>query len=422
MSLFIVFATLLVVLALALLLPPLLRRPSSTEEPDRDAYNIAIARDRLKELKAERAAGRLSDAEFERGKAELERNLAADLADAHEREGAAVASGGMTAAVLVVGLVLVGSAGLYLYLGAPQGIDVRGPGASAPAIAETRPMGLDGKPLPPVAEMLENLAERMEANPDDLDGWALLGRSYAMLGRWTEAAEAWRRAHALASDSPNILIQYAEALGMAQDGRLAGRPEALVEQALAINPEHPQGLWFSGLAASERQDWAMASRRFRALWPMTRDEPEAAAQLKGMIEDAERRAGIQGAPLEQAAAPSTEIDGGAGIDVEVRLDPALQAQVRPEYAVFVFARALQGPPMPLAAVRAQVKDLPLRVRLDDDSAMMPQMKLSNFEQVLVGARVSKAGTAIAQSGDWFGEVSPVRVGAQVVVTIDRRKP
>ena len=426
MNLFIVFATGLVVLALVLLLPPLLRRTGSAGALDRDAYNVAIARDRLGELKAEHEAGRLSLSEFDHAQAELERSLAADLAgdsaDAREPGGAAADSGGMAVAALVAAAIAIGSAGLYLHLGAPGGIGVSGPGEPVPAIADagrTRPLGPDGKPLPPVEEMVENLARKMEAEPDNADGWTLLGRSYAMLNRWTEAAEAWRRAHELVPEEPDVLLGYAESLGMAQGGELTGNPEALIDQALASNPEHPKGLWFGGLAAYERQDWNKAARRFRALWPMVRTESETADRLKDMIVEVERKGGIQGEPLESAGVPTV---AAAGIEVEVRLDPELKAQVGPEDAVFVFARALQGPPMPLAAVRAQVKDLPLRVHLDDESAMMPQMKLSNFEQVLVGARISKAGTAIAQSGDLFGEVSPVRAGERVVVTMDRRKP
>ena len=424
MNLFIVFATGLVVLALVLLLPPLLRRTASAAALDRNAYNVAIARDRLEELKAEREAGRLSASEFDHAKTELERSLAADLAtdsaDAQE-PGNAAGSGGMVAAVLAAAGIVVGSAGLYLYLGAPEGIGVSGPGAPAPAIAEAgqaRPVGPDGKPLPPVEEMLESLARKMEADPDNIDGWTLLGRSYAMLNRWTEAAEAWRRAHALVPENVDVLLGYAESLGMAQGGNLTGKPETLIDRALALNPEHPQGLWFGGLAAYEREDWDKAARRFRALWPLVQTEPEAADRLKDMIVEVERRGGIRGEPLE----PTVAAVAVAGIEVEVRLDPEWASQAGPEDTVFVFARALQGPPMPLAAVRARVKELPLRIRLDDESAMMPQMKLSNFEQVLVGARISKAGTAIAQSGDLFGEVSPVRAGQRVVVTIDRRKP
>ena len=198
MGLFVLFAATLLALALVFLLPPLFssRRNGDAAEVDRDAHNVAIARDRLKELKVELASGKMDKTEFAQAKLELERTLAMDLADEESAPADAADSGNKAVIVLVAVVVLAMSVGLYGYLGSPQGIGVIGPGKPAPAItaADNQPLGPDGEPLPGMDVLVENLAEKLEQEPDNPDGWRMLARGYAMMGRWTEAAEAWRQA------------------------------------------------------------------------------------------------------------------------------------------------------------------------------------------------------------------------------------
>jgi cytochrome c-type biogenesis protein CcmH len=108
---------------------------------------------------------------------------------------------------------------------------------------------------------------------------------------------------------------------------------------------------------------------------------------------------------------------------EIRLAPALKEKAAPDDTVFIFARAAQGPRMPLAVLRKQVRDLPATFQLDDSMAMNPALKLSSVAQVVVTARVSRSGGAMPQSGDLQGESPPVAPGAKAVsITIDQVVP
>ncbi|MGB0713686.1 MAG: c-type cytochrome biogenesis protein CcmI [Gammaproteobacteria bacterium] len=422
MTVFSLFAALLVGLVLAFILPGLLGR-GRVPELDRDAQNVSIARDRLSELERDLEAGAITRQEFDEGRADLEDALAVDLG-----EQAAVAGSGRPNRFLALGLALsipVAAVLLYRVIGMPGALDVTGPGEPKRAEAQTQHTartGPDGQPMPPVEKLVEQLAAKLRESPDNAEGWMLLGRTYGVMERWSDAADAYGRAHQLLGDDPDLLVTLAEAVGNMQNGSFTGRPEALLKRAMELDPENPRVLWFNAWAAVDRQDYAGGARLFRKLWPMVQDDPRAAEELRKQILALEKEAGVESAPLEIAGAPTSPDQDGNRITVSVSLDPALAAQAAPGDTVFIFARALQGPPMPLAVVRKQVRDLPITVSLDDSMAMMPRMKLSNFAQVRVGARVSKSGNAMPQSGDLTGELSPVELGDQVAINIDSRKP
>jgi cytochrome c-type biogenesis protein CcmH len=297
-----------------------------------------------------------------------------------------------------------------------------------------------GTPLPPMDELVKGLAAKLEQNPDNLPGWLMLGRSYVSLNQPDGALYAYERAYKLAPENPDVLLGYAQALVKSGREELTGRPAELISEAHKRAPQNQTALWMMGLVSFEHQDFAQTVSYWQQLAAQIPAESQEHQQLAEYIEQARSRMAPGSTPTPAGPQPSPAVaetqtaqsvasptgpeaagqpaaPAGAALTVKVSLDPALADQVQPEDRVFVFARAVSGPPMPLAAVSKQVRDLPLQLTLDDSMAMMPQMKLSAFPEVLVGARISKTGNAMPQSGDLQGEVSPVNSGQAAVVQV-----
>jgi cytochrome c-type biogenesis protein CcmH len=271
-----------------------------------------------------------------------------------------------------------------------------------------------------VDEMLTQLAARMEKEPDNLDGWVLLGRSYAALGRYPEAAAALRRAVALRGTDPDLLADYADVLAMANDQRLEGEPLQAIEKALAIAPEHGKALALAGTAAYERGDFAGAVQRWERLLKSVPPDSEGARAIQASIDEARVRGGL---PAPSASTPSTKAEVVGRIAGVVSLSPDLAAKAAPDDTLFVYARAAQGPPMPLAIQKLKVRDLPATFTLDDSMSMAPGMTLSRYPQVVVQARVSKSGEAAPKSGDLEGSLGPVAVGGtDLKLVINKVRP
>lgn len=397
MTLFVVFASLLVVATAALLLPALLRKPRSVDAGERREANLAIFRDQLAELERERAEGSLGEADFEQARSELQRRLLEEVQP--DAPTAPVRPAGRrTAIVLVIALPLLAAAG-YLVLGNPRGLD------PMQTQATISPQQIEG--------MLGKLVERLKQNPDDAQGWVMLARSYKVLGRFPEAAEAYSHAGALLDADAALLADYAEVLSQTQGGNLRGKPAELIARALQIAPDEPQALLLAGAEASDRQDFAGAAKYWERLLAQLEPGSEEAQTLEAAIAKAREIAGAGG---KTAAA-------GPALSGEVSLSPKLAAQVQPDDVLFVFARAEDGNRMPLAATRATVGQLPLRFRFDDSMALTGGQKLSAFKTVSIEARVAKAGTAKTSSGDLFGTVSGVKPNSQNLrLVIDQVQP
>ncbi|MFN0315931.1 MAG: tetratricopeptide repeat protein, partial [Burkholderiales bacterium] len=231
--------------------------------------------------------------------------------------------------------------------------------------------------------------------------------------RHGEAAQAFARAHKLKGDDPKLLADYAEALALANGNRMEGEPARLVKLALERDPQSSKALWLAGIGGMQRGDKASALEHWGRLKRQLPSESSEAKSLNAYI-----------AQIEAGGSPGTPRPSAGGVKIRVTLDPALKLRVAPGDAVFVFARAVQGPRMPLAIVRKQVKDLPLEMTLDDSHAMSPQMSLSRHDEVIVGARISRAGDASPRAGDSEGFSAPVKVGADKLaqVKIDRVIP
>jgi len=381
----------LVAAALVLLLRPLLFS-GQAGRVRRDEANISIYRDQLGELDADLAAGKLAPADHARSRAELEARLLEDVAAPEAAGEAPAARAGGRRLTLALGIVVpLFAVLLYFAVGSPESM---------------RPHAFDSQQL---ASLVERLAAKMRDNPDDPEGWRLLGRSYAALGRFPESVDAYAKALARKPRDPDLLADMADTLAMTRGERLQGEPEKLVLRALEIDPEHLKSLALAGTAAFERKDYARAERYWRRMLPLVPAGSEDERQIRGSIDEARSLAG--GPP--PAAAAARALQG------KVTLSKKLAAQAAPDDVVFIFARAAEGPPMPLAVKRARVRDLPLEFALDDSMAMAPGMNLSAHARVVIGARVSKSGTAAPQPGDLQGLSAPVANDARgVSVTID----
>jgi cytochrome c-type biogenesis protein CcmH len=241
------------------------------------------------------------------------------------------------------------------------------------------------------------------------------------MGRYPEAVRAYERAAALVPRDADLLADYADALAVTQGRSLQGKPLELVQRALEIDPEHWKALALAGTAAFGRKDYGRAIAYWERLKRVVPGDSEVGRSVDASIAEARELAGAKpaaaGAPKTPAAAAGAKVAG------KVSLAQALAANTAPTDTVFIFARASSGPPLPLAVLRKQVRDLPLDFTLDDSMAMAPNLKLSGFAEVVVGARVSRSGNATPQSGDLQGLSKPVKVGATgLAIVIDTAVP
>jgi cytochrome c-type biogenesis protein CcmH len=415
MIVFWIFAALMLAAALWLLIPALLGR-KSVRDLDRNQQNVAIARERFKELESEYGRGSLTETDYEQARQELEQALLNDVDDAVV-SGAPLGSSSSRASLVWVALgVPLAAVLLYLQLGTPAALEPQAQVAAAPQ-GHT-----GGDSTATMEQLVASLAAKLQQEPENPEGWFMLGRSYMSMGRYVEAAEAFQRVLDQVGDDPTVMLRYADAQAMAQGGKISGKPFEMIKKALLLNPDDATGLWLAGLGYEEQGEYELAVQHWRKLEPMMQDDSASLNEVRNLIARAEQKLGrpvtAQVAPTEPVAA------SGVALKVTVSLDAALQDKASPEDTVFIFARAVAGPPMPLAAVRKQVRDLPVTVTLDDSMAMMPQMKLSNYATVLVGARISRSGNVQTQSGDLTGEVNNIATTSNenIKLSISQRIP
>jgi cytochrome c-type biogenesis protein CcmH len=271
--------------------------------------------------------------------------------------------------------------------------------------------------------LVSRLAARMKENPEDAEGWMMLGRSYAVLGRFGEASEAYAKAAARMPRDAQLLADHADALAMAQGGTLHGEPEKILMRALAVDPDNVKALLLAGTAAFNRNDHSGAIRHWERVLSLLPAESDMIQRVRASVAEARSLAASPGGKA-QTAKPA-QGRGGSRVSGMVRLAPELAGKVAPGDTVFIFARAAEGPRMPLAILRKRGSDLPAEFILDDSMAMAPQMKLSTFPSVVIGARVSKSANASPQPGDLQGSSGPVKVGdrgVSVVIDTELRGP
>ncbi|HFD80668.1 MAG TPA: c-type cytochrome biogenesis protein CcmI [Gammaproteobacteria bacterium] len=418
MSTFWLLIAAMTVLALVFVVPPLLRRRQEASRTDSDRLNAEVIKDQLAELRSDYEAGRLDEAAYAAARRDLQRELLDDIDDGRSAPVPGT-RGGRWLAIVVVALVPVAAFLLYQQLGAPGIIERLDEWQQARAAAAGRQHSLEG--------LVQKLADRMRSEPDNAEGWVMLGRSYAALGHYDKAVDAYRRAYRLIGDQPGLLTDYADVLVSANGGTFTDEAGALLDKALALQPDDLKALWLRGHWKYQRGDVEGAVADWQRVASQLPEGDKNRAIIASQIREARAASGQSAAAAGNTVTDKATTSTGtapAKIRVRVTLDPALADKATPDQTLFVFARAAQGPRMPLAIVRKQVRDLPLSVTLDDSMAMTPAMKLSNFDQVTIGARISKSGQAIAASGDLQGVVTPVKTdsGDEVTVHIDTLVP
>ncbi|MDT6921171.1 c-type cytochrome biogenesis protein CcmI [Pseudomonas atacamensis] len=375
-------AGLLLLVALSFLLIPVLRERRAQREEDRTALNVALYQERVAELQAQQAEGVLDAAQLDSGRAEAARELLADT------EGAAaprVSRLGKPLPLLAAVLVPVLGLGLYLHFGAADKVELTREFAQAPQSME---------------EMTQRLERAVAAQPDSAEGLYFLGRTYMAQDRPADAAKMFERAANLSGRQPELLGQWAQAQYFADGKKWSEQIQKLTDEALKADPKEVTSLGLLGIAAFEGERYQEAIDYWNRLLAQLPPDDNSRAALQGGIERAAERLKASGGQVAQAAAPKSAL-----LTVSVYLASELKGKVQPGDSVFIFARATSGPPAPLAAKRLTVADLPVTVELGDADAMMPQLKLSNFPEVQLVARISRAGQPTA--GEWIGRSGPV---------------
>lgn len=385
-------ATLLI--ALALLLRPFLRRKQASAGMSVRQMNAAVYREELARLDRDLAEGTLSAEDHAQSREELQRRALEDVRD--DEPVAATRAPKKTMLALGVAIPVV-ALSAYVMLGNLRALDPAALQADAPANSAE------------VEKMVADFAAKMEKNPGDAKGWALLGRSYKVMNRPADAVKAYERAMPFIEKDPQELANYADALATLANGDLGGKPTQLLEQALKVDANNGMALWLYGTAALQRNEFDKAIATWEKLARQLPPDSEDGQAIAGAIADARERAGKPAAAV-AAAAKSSAAPAGASVSGVVELTAALKAKARPDDIVMVIARPV-GTRMPVAVLRARAAELPLKFTLDDSLAMSPQARLSTQGQVEVEARVSRTGQAKAEAGDLMSDVQTVKVGA-----------
>ncbi len=398
----------LIALALAFVLPPFLRKSSSsqTTTSSRD-LNITIYQERLDELKQLN----LSEADFAKAKIELDKTLLEDI-QTEQTISPETQPRGRWAAVVVLIMLPILAMGMFWKTGHFAVLET---------IQKAPSQTKEQAELNSLEEMIGRLIEKMKQNPEDSKGWVMLGRSYAVLERYEEAEQAYLKAVVLTQENdPDIVSDYAEAVALKNDGQIAGRPLELIQANLSKFPDHPKSLWLVGLNAAQQENFKEAVQNWEKVLVQMPPNSEAWKTMQNHIQEAKKAGNLPEITSEQPQPIASNVK----LNVQIDIDPTLQAQLQPEQTLFIYAHPAQNK-MPLAMVTKTAKELPLNVTLDDSQAMLPTAKLSQYQEVIISARISKTGNAAPQTGDVFGETGVIKineVSQPIKITINQIVP
>lgn len=393
------------------------RRVASAEFPA--LLNTTIHRDRLAELERDQANGAISAAGYAQAREELQRQLIDDTTDplaqgnildvpapqaspARRREGL----------VLAVLLPLV-AIGLYALIGSPAALNGN--------VGQTMQSEQGTQAMEKINILVARLEEKLQQNPNNPEGWAMLARAYKLMGRWDDAERALGRVGPTLAQNATLLADLAEVLAQ-KNSSFSGRPDDLIMQALQLEPDNGKALYLAGSAAFDQRHYDVAISYWERLQKQVDPQSEDARNLAaGIAKAREMSAGKFPVGTPSAGDGNTVLTGAVSGHVE--LSPTLRAQTTPDDTVFIFARAVNGPRMPLAIQRARVADLPLDFQLDDSQAMSPDNKISSAKELRIEVRVSKSGQATPASGDLIGSSAVVKPGTKGIrVVVDQRLP
>lgn len=456
MTAFWIISGILIVVALLFIVPTLLKSRNEQEERiERDAVNVTVYRDQLTELEKDLENDILTQEQYNQSKQELQQRMLQDIPD---QEDVVIKKNGKFANIAVSTLIVltlpIVAVYLYLEIGDTRGLLPQAQLASAtqmqqhPGSVGEAPAGHDN-----FMSVLDNLIARLNSNPEDIEGWFMLARTYAIMNRYDEAASTYAKLNEMVPNDPQILSDYADVLAMTNDGSLIGKPTELITEALKLDPEYPKALALAGTAEYEKKDFEQAAMYWERLLAVIPAESQLAQSVKESIADARnlagKEAGIQPVQIAGTEAvsiveedsnssganamkshPSTDSSSASpagpsslSISGTVTISNAVSSNINPSDTLFIYARAETGPKMPLAILRLKAGDLPTEFTLTDEMAMTPAMKLSSFPNVVIEARISKSGQAVPSSGDLQGVSAPVKIGDNnVAIVIDARIP
>lgn len=368
------------VLFFLIIVPPLWKKRQVKEESS-EQRNVRIAKEKAKDLTRQHKIGVLNQQQFDQQYEEIELSLADDL-DADRTVQHNKSHGRWIIPVIVV-IIPLSSSLIYFALGKPDAL-------KKAAMVQAKPTQAD------INGMVQRLTNRLQQEPNNVKDWVMLGRLYKYLKQYDLAANTLANAYTLADDDPEIMLDYAHALAMTNQGKMTRKAAQLVFESLEKLPNSISGLWLAAIAKAEVGEFVAAMQYFQRLKTLLPPNSADLQKLQQMI------TALQSQIADSTAIKPLQASVDVSIEVKVSIDSAIQAKVSQSDTVFIYAKALTGSPMPLAIVKKQVSDLPLSVILNDSMAMIPTMKLSNFKAVKVIARISKSAAAMSQKGDYVG--------------------
>ncbi|NOT69422.1 MAG: c-type cytochrome biogenesis protein CcmI [Methylophilaceae bacterium] len=401
----------LLVLVLALLLPALLR-PNVLVKTDANAEKRAIFRQQFEELAQDKGNGVLDETQYALAKSDLERRLLTE-ADVVSQQATSVKPDKILAGIILLAFPVLAIL-LYASLGNPLAI------ISPLTTSQTQTGVAHETTMADLEKMLATLQQKLEKNPQDAKGWTVLARSYMQLKRYAEAEQAYEKVTQLVKDDAQLYADYAEASALAAGSTLIGKPEALIQKALAIDPQHIKTLLLKGSLEFERKTYDQAIVDWEsALKLLPADALEMKSEVRAMLTEANKLS----ASAQKNGNAQTGEPQASGISGAISLSPKLAGKIDPAATLFIYARAPQGAPMPLAILRATAGELPYSFKLDDNNSVMAERKLSQASEVVLVARISKSGNAQPQSGDLQGSSAVIKPDAkEIKLVIDQVLP
>ena len=392
----------------------LLRQRPVRTSASQAKLNASVYRAQISDLDFEHQSGHISAQEWQQTRDELSQRLLEDTSVGDD-PGARKEKPALWTALLIALTLPVASLSMYLWVGEPQALQAM---ATEPP-EKTMQSELSG--------MAQTLAKKLEANPDNQEGWVMLGRSYRTLEKYDNAVSAYDRALKLSADD-GVKLERAEVLALKAQGNFDGEPWNVIREILKKDPQQKGALLLAGSASYAHDKYADALRYWQqARKLLAADHPDVPS-LEGAIATAQNKLGLPVTPatsLPQApaaasgagatASVSSAAQAGLNITGRISLAAALKDKASPADMVYVYASPANGDRMPLAIFKSTVAKLPLNFTLDDSTAMLPERKLSGAGEVILKARISKSGNAIPQSGDLTGTLGPVKVGAKGLI-------
>jgi len=411
---FIFLSLALLVIIIWMMAPSLLRKKQELKL-DHISDNVSIARERIAELTAQLNNGDIEEDQYKQTVEEIELTLVNDTDQESETTLQSTLSPKYQRSILVLlSTIPFVSFGLYQYWGNPDAINGVTQEQATPAGHGKK----QEKHAMSIEQMLQKLEQKLAEDPNNPNGWYMLGRSYMVRKEYDKASQAFAKLHELVGDQPEVLLGMADSMTMSRNGDMSGKPFELIKKALELEPENHTALWLGGMAYSQHGNPKKAIELWNKLLPLLSSDPNSGQEVRALIAQAESQLGVSGssqATQTKAAEPAPAI---VALRIKVDIDAALRNKVNPESFVMVYAQRVEGLKMPLAMERMQVKHLPQTVILSDAQALSPMNKISSEQQVNVIARISESGQANKQPGDIEMKSGPFSVNQKDAIRLE----